>query len=84
METRISVSESEILEALRAALTSNADDGGALTTEELRQKLGISVLRCRKLIWEQIRAGRMENVQVNRPFLGRPGGGLVPGYRWVG
>lgn len=83
MAGRVSVTESEIIEALREALSQNGDDSGAMTTEEIRKKLGISVMRARKLIWAQIHAGRMETVQVIRPFLGRPGGGSVPGYRWI-
>lgn len=79
---RISITEAEIIEALRAASSQgNGQDG--LTIAEIRERTGWGLVRARDSVRSQIKAGRMKPCRVMREYLD---GRLAPvsGYRWVG
>lgn len=80
MESRLSISETEILDALREAFSTEDDPDGAHTTEELAAATGISRARIKVALRDLIRAGKAETVRVRRTSIdGRTM--PVPGYR---
>lgn len=78
---RISLTEAEVIDALRQA--SQTFDGDGITIQEIRDKTGWSILRARNIVKAQIKAKKMEPCRVPREAMdGRTVS--VSGYRWVG
>lgn len=84
MAPRVTITESELLDELRAAtrtLPSNPE--GAFTFSELREAMGISILALTRKLRALKAAGKMECVRVVREALdGRAA--QVPAYRLIG
>lgn len=78
---RISLTEAEVIDALRQASQTYGGDG--VTIEEIRAETGWSTKHARDVVKRQIKAGKMEPTRVARSFMdGRTG--PVAGYRWIG
>ena len=78
------VTQASLLEALRRALeTAPADDGGAMTTEELAKEMKVSVPTTRERLKVLIAAGKAECVRVRRSRIDGANQ-LTAAYRIVG
>ena len=76
------MTEAALLEALRAAMDAGEDDGGAMTADELTQKMECNIDTVRKRVKALIATGRAECVRVRRMRID----GLiqrVPAYRLI-
>jgi hypothetical protein len=65
----LTITESEILDAIRTALASSVSGDDAMTTTELGTALGTNVARTRNILRGMIAAGRMAPTRVYRPSL---------------
>lgn len=82
MNANISISENELLDALREATESEQGDDGALTLREIMAATGMSERRAKEHMSRLKAAGRIEPVKVRREALdGR--NALVPAYRVI-
>lgn len=81
MSDRLSITDSEILAELRAALeTPTEDPEGAYTAAELAEATGLHIRRLRAKLVEILKRGDAEVVKVRRTGMdGR--NSLVPAYR---
>ena len=79
---RVTVTQSELIAALQAAMEQPDDPEGAVTTAELAEQLGWHVVKVRDELGKLDRAGRLECVKViRRDITGRVGN--RPAYRLV-
>lgn len=81
MQDRVTVTELDLLDALREALERDAGGDDAPTTEELAEMTGISRERIKVALKGLIQSGKAESIRVRRLSIdGR--NALVPGYRF--
>lgn len=62
----VELTELELLDAIRAAIEKEADGDDALTTEQVKDKLGWGDNRTRRIIRRLVAAGTLVPVQVRR------------------
>lgn len=81
MEGRVTVTSTDLLEALREALHApTADPEGAYTADELAENTGLHVRKVRLILKSVLKKGEAEAVRVQRIAIdGRRA--IVPAYR---
>lgn len=60
-----------LLEALRDAATADTGPENALTSEEIAEATGIEIRKLRVILKQLWKAGKVRDVRVRRPGLGR-------------
>ena len=68
METALDISQSELLDALRAATNGDGEEsnGGGLTSREVQQQLGFGQNKVLSILRQGIEDGSVEAIQLRR------------------